>query len=100
MEKSKCNTCSQKNENNLITNYRPISLLPLCGKIFEKIIYDNLYTYIFNNNFITDKQSGYKRKDSTIKQMLSITHEIYKTFDENKELRAVFLDISWTFDHV
>jgi hypothetical protein len=90
----------KKKQKNLIQNYRPISLLPLCGKIFEKIIYDNLYPYIFNNNFISDKQSGYRRNDSTVKQLISITHEIYKTFDANKELRAVFLDISRAFDRV
>ena len=90
----------KKNERNIISNYRPISLLPICGKLFEKIIFDNLYTYIFQNGFITDKQSGYRNGDSTIKQLLSITHEIYKAFDASDEIRAVFLDISRAFDRV
>ena len=90
----------KKNERNLITNYRPVSLLPICGKIFEKIIFDNLYGYIFNNNFISDKQSGYRNNDSTVKQLLSITHEIYKAFDNSQEICAVFLDISRAFDRV
>ena len=80
--------------------YRPISLLPLCGKIFEKIIYDSLYTYINENKFISDDQSGYRRGDSTIKQLITITNEIHKTFDQGNELRAVFLDISKAFDRV
>ena len=70
------------------------------GKLFEKIIFDNLYTYIFQNGFISDKQSGYRNGDSTIKKLLSITHEIYKAFDANEEVRAVFLDISRAFDRV
>ena len=90
----------KKKDKNLIQNYRPVSLLPICGKIFEKLIFDNLYPYIFNNQFIDDKQSGYRHADSTVKQLLSITHEIYKAFDDNKELRAVFLDISRAFDKV
>ena len=90
----------KKNEKNCINNYRPVSLLPICGKIFEKIIFDNLYPYIFNNNFIDDKQSGYRRGDGTVKQLLSITHEIFKAFDDGNELRAVFLDISRAFDKV
>ena len=90
----------KKNERNIISNYRPISLLPICGKLFEKIIFDNLYTYIFQNGFITDKQSGYRNGDSTIKQLLSITHEIHKAFDASDEIRAVFLDISRAFDRV
>ena len=52
------------------------------------------------NNFISDKQSGYRRGDSTIKQLLSITNDIYKSFDQNKEIRAVFLDINRAFDRV
>ena len=84
----------------MIGNYRPVSLLPICGKLFEKIIFNNLYTYIFNNGFISDRQSGYRNGDSTIKQHLSITHEIHKAFDVSEEVRAVFLDISRAFDRV
>ena len=85
----------------MTTNYyRPISFLPLCGKFFEKIIYDSLYTYINENKFISDDQSGYRRGDSTIKQLITITNEIHKTFDQGNELRAVFLDISKAFDRV
>ena len=87
-------------QKNIISNYRPISLLPLCGKMLERIIYDSLYPHFFGNNLITDKQSGYRRNDSTIKQLLSITHAIYKAFDNNQEIRAVFLDISRAFDRV
>ena len=100
MEKGQCLTHPQKNEKNIASNYRPISLLPLFGKIFEKLIYDNLYVYINENNFITEKQSGYRRGDSTIKQLISITNAIHKTFDQGEELRAVFLDISRAFDRV
>ena len=92
----------KKKDINLITNYRPVSLLPICGKLFEKVIFYSLYGYIFGNNFISDLQSGYRKKDSTIKQLLSITHEIYRAFDARpaQELRAVFLDISRAFDRV
>ena len=90
----------KKKEKNLIQNYRPVSLLPICGKIFEKLIFDKLYPYIFNNGFIDDRQSGYRHGDSKVKQLLSITHEIYKAFNANKEMRAVFLDISRAFDKV
>ena len=71
----------KKKDRNLITNYRPVSLLPICGKLFEKVNFDSLYGYIFGNNFISDLQSGYRKKDSTIKKLLSITHEIYRAFD-------------------
>ena len=89
-----------KNERSLIKNYRPVSLLPICGKIFERLILNNLYPYTFNNNFIDDPQSVYRCLDSTTKQLISITHGIYKAFDDSKKLRAVFLDISRAFDKV
>ena len=66
----------------------------------EKIIFDNLYPYIFCNNFIHDNQSGCRRMDSTVKQLLSITHEIYKAFESAHEIRAIFLDIDKAFDKV
>ena len=47
-----------------------------------------------------DSQSGFRPGDSCILQLLSITHEIYKSFDCNLETRGIFLDISKAFDRV
>ena len=52
-------------------NYRPISLLPICGKLFKKIIFTNLYPYLSSNNLITKNQSGFRPGDSTTNQKLS-----------------------------
>ena len=49
---------------------------------------------------ISSNQSGLKPGDSCINQLLSITHEIYKCFDDGFEVRGVFLDISKAFDKV
>ena len=83
-------------------NYRPISLLPVFGKIFEKSLFNNLYPYPITNNLISDKQSGFKKGDSTVNQLLYVCHEIFLSFDANppNEVRAVFLDISKAFDKV
>ena len=53
----------KKNDKQLIKNYRPISLLPICGKLFEKIIFNNLYKYLNTNNLITKNQSGFRPGD-------------------------------------
>ena len=54
--------------------------------------------------FFLDKgsanQSGFKPGDSCINQLLSITHNIYKSFDDGYEVRRAFLDISKAFDKV
>ena len=85
----------KKERKNLITNYRPISLLPICGKIFEKIMYNNLFEYIKNNNLQATCQTGFLSGDSCISQLFSITHDIHNAFDGNPSLEVcgVFLDI-------
>ena len=83
-------------------NYGPISLLPNFGKIFEKLIFDSIYCHLCENSIITAKQSGFRPGDSTINQLLSITHKIYSSFEElpSKETLAVFLDFAKAFDRV
>ena len=92
----------KKDSKQLMKNYRPISLLPVFGKMFEKILFNNLYPYLITNKLISEKQSGFKKNDSTINQLLYICHDIMLSFDANppKEVRAVFLDISKAFDKV
>ena len=82
------------------TNYRPISLLPICGKIFEKIVFDSIYSFLLHNNLLSENQSGFRPGDSTINQLLAITTEIYNSFETLNETRAVFLDMSKAFDKV
>ena len=84
------------------TNYRPISLLPIFGKLYEKIIFDSVYSHLRQNGLLTPHQSGFQPGDSTINQLLSITHKIYCSFDNvpSLETRAVFLDLSKAFDRV
>ena len=81
-------------------NYGPVSLLPICGKIFERLIYNSLFEFFIANELISFNQSGFKPGDSCINQLLFITHEIYKYFDDGYEVRGVLLDISKAFDKV
>ena len=59
-----------------------------------------MFRFFLENKLITPHQSGFKPGDSCINQLLSITHEIYKSFDDGLEVRSVFLDISKAFDKV
>jgi hypothetical protein len=81
-------------------NYRPISLLPIFSKIFEKILFDPIYNHLNENNLLSKHQSGFRPGDSTINQLLAITHNIFESFEEGCETRALFLDISKAFDKV
>ena len=96
------NPIFKKGNKQLIKNYRPISLLPICGKILEKIIFDNLYAYLHRNNIITKNQSGFRSGDSTTNQLLCLLNEIHQAVNSTKslEIRAVFLDICKAFGKV
>ena len=59
-----------------------------------------MYEYFIENELISPSQSGFKPGDSCINQLLSITHDIYQSFDNGFEVRGVFLDISKAFDKV
>ena len=91
-----------KGDKCVVKNYRPVSLLPIFGKLFEKFIYDSIYTYFEQNKLFTSSQSGFRKGDSCVSQLLSITHDILKGFDANPPLdtRGVFLDMSKAFDKV
>ena len=92
----------KKNSRQSKNNYRPISLLPIFGKIFEKFLFDTIYKHLCDHSLITPNQSGFRPGDSTINQLLSITHTIHTAFEDvpSRETRAVFLDLSKAFDRV
>ena len=90
----------KKDDKQNVKNYRPVSLLPIFGKIFERLIYKEMYSFFIENNLISQNQSGFKQGESCINQLVSITHDIYKSLDQGYEVRSVFLDISKAFDKV
>ena len=90
----------KKNDKQLVSNYRPISLLPICSKILEKIIFNNMYRYLVVNDLISKHQSGFRPGDSTTNQLLFLVHAIHLALDEQKEVRSLFLDMSKAFDKV
>ena len=59
-----------------------------------------MFDFFLDKDLISANQSGFKPRDSSINQLLSITHNIYKLFDDGYEVRGGFLDISKAFDKV
>ena len=56
----------KKNDKHCINNYCPVSLLTICGKIFECILYNPLFLYLESKNLLTPHQSGFHPNDSCI----------------------------------
>ena len=81
-------------------NYRPIFLLPICSKIFERLIYNELFTFLTDNILISPNQSGFRPVNSCVNQLIAVAHEMYKSIHDGLELRWIFLDISKAFDKV
>ena len=74
--------------------------MPIHGKIFERLIFDETFCFLLENNLVSQSQSGLKSGDSCIEQLLSITREMVQLFDERFEVSSVFLDISKAFDKI
>ena len=91
---------SKKNSKQELKNYRSISLLPVSSKIFERLLYDSMFKFFTENSLISQNQSVLKLGDSCTNQLLSIMHQVYKSFDGGHEVRSVFLDTSKAFDKV
>ena len=69
-------------------------------RFLEKLIFNEIFNFFIENELISLNQSGFKPSDSCINQLLAITHEIYKSFNDGFEVRYIFLDISKAFDKV
>ena len=72
------------------------------SKVFEKLVFNTLFNFFLENESFTICQSGFILGDSCVSQLLSITHEIYKSSDCHPptDMRGTFLDISKAFDKV
>ena len=92
----------KKSDKQIVKNYHAISLLPIFGKTFEKIILNEIYNFLLEEGLLNPNQSGFRPSDAYINQLLSTTHEIFEAFDCNPplEVGSVFLDISKVFDRV
>ena len=71
----------KKNDKQLV-KHPSISILPLCSKMFERILYNSLFNFLNQNHLISPSQFNFKPVDSCINQLLTTTHEIYHSLDE------------------
>ena len=92
----------KKGDNQVVDNFRAVSVLPIFGKILERLICNSLFEFIHENNLLNENQLGFRPSDSCEYQLISFVHDIYASFDCNPllDVKGIFLDISRAFDRV
>lgn len=91
---------SKKGDKTSVSNYRPVSLLSCCGKLFERVVFKHMYNFFLENNLLYKYQSGFLPNHSTTFQLVDIFHHICQSFDNKQNSCMVFCDISKAFDRV
>jgi hypothetical protein len=85
---------------NLITNYRPISILPVFSKLFERLMYNRLMDFIMSNDILYKYQFGFRRNYSTTMALVTLVDNIMSALDTGNIVIGVFLDFKKAFDTV
>ena len=87
----------KKGDSTNLNNYRPISLLPVISKIFEKII-NNQLTKVIDNGYIDHNQYGFRRGHSTEDAVLKFIDKLEKDIATKKHVVSIYVDVSKAFD--
>ena len=90
----------KKEDPHLTDNYRPISLLPVLSKIFEKVAFKQVYDYFNENDLLYKSQYGFRKKHSTELAGLEFYDKIINYLENDQLPLAVFLDLSKAFDTI
>ena len=90
----------KKGDQENVSNYRPISLLPILSKIVEKIVSNQLLDFLLKNNLLSNSQHGFRPNLSTESALLKITDAIYRNMDSKRISLLTLCDLSKAFDSV
>ena len=80
------------------SEYRPISVLPVLSKLFEKVLYHRVYSYLTEHNLIDKRQYGFRENHSTELAITTTYDELLRNFDNELITCSLFLDLSKAFD--
>ena len=87
-------------DGNIITNYRPISVLPSFSKVFEKIVHNRLSSYLKSNEILKHNQFGFRQNHSTYMAIQDMYNRISESIDNHNCCIGIFLDLAKAFDTV
>ena len=88
----------KKGNNNVITNYRPISVFPVISKLFETVIHEQLSEYFISNNLFCPQRYGFRKKSSTELATLELIDRVLDQIDKHKIPINFHIDLSKATD--
>ena len=83
-----------------ITNYRPISVLPVFLKILERIMYNRIYKQLKSDDLLFDKEFEFQLNNSTENAILQLVNDISSSFERVEYILGIFIDLPKAFDTV
>lgn len=98
MKRARVSVLFKNGDINNVSNYRPISVLPIFSKVLEKIIAARLTKFLDKHNVITNSQFGFRKGRSTEAALLSLKESIVQSIDSQKFALGLFIDFSKAFD--
>ena len=95
---AKVNPFFKSGDKDILGNYRPVAILPLFSKVWEKLFYDRLLKFLTNNNVLYNYQYGFRKKHSTEYAVMALQNYVNNAFERGEYVVGIFLDLSKAFD--
>lgn len=83
-----------------LSDFRPVSVLPVLSKILERVAYNQIWEYVNQNNILHEMQSGFRKGHSTSSALANILDDIVGCLDRKKLVAMILLDFSKAFDTI
>ena len=83
-----------------VGNYRPVSLLPLPGKLLEKVVRKRVTSFWEENNFLTQNQGGFRKGFSMASTIADLSDDLFNNINKGYTTLAAFIDLRKAFDTV
>ena len=90
----------KKGDKSIPGNYRPISILPIISKLFEKLVNNRIVNFLERNEILYNHQYGFRHGYNTKLSLINLINQITKYTDEGRITVGVFIDFAKAFDTI